>query len=126
MYLYSRIIFVTACLIGALSILAAAYIAHLPELDAHALRSLNSALQMLQFHTLALVLVSWIAKDTSFNKALVLSGILFAVGILFFSVNIMLHQFLGIEIFRPLTPYGGMAFFFGWLALGAFRFVGID
>ena len=35
-----------------------------------------------------------------------------------FSVNILLSQLFGMGLFKPLTPFGGMAFVLGWLALG--------
>ena len=113
-----RIVWVLACLAGALSVLAAAYVAHLPGLEAAALRSLHSALQMLQFHTLALLLVAWIAPRNHFTWPLLVSAFGFVAGIGMFSVNILLNQLFGIGLFKPLTPYGGMAFVVAWLALG--------
>jgi uncharacterized membrane protein YgdD (TMEM256/DUF423 family) len=34
-----------------------------------------------------------------------------------FSFNIVLHQLAGISFFRPLIPYGGMAFVAAWVVL---------
>ena len=113
-----RIVWVLASLAGALSVLAAAYVAHVPGLEAAALRSLHSALQMLQFHTLALLLVAWIAPRDRFTWPLLVSALAFVAGMAMFSVNILLNQLFGIGLFKPLAPYGGMAFVLGWLALG--------
>ena len=113
-----RIVWVLACLAGALSVLAAAYVAHVPGLEAAALRSLHSALQMLQFHTLALLLVAWIAPRDRFTWPLLVSALAFVAGMAMFSVNILLNQLFGIGLFKSLAPYGGMAFVMGWLALG--------
>jgi len=113
-----RILFVLACLGGALSVLSAAYVAHLPGLGEATLRSLHSAMQMLQFHALALLVVAWIGQGERFSWHLFLSALFFLAGILMFSVNILLNQLFGLGLFKPLTPFGGMAFVFGWLALG--------
>ncbi|MCF8147362.1 MAG: DUF423 domain-containing protein [Sulfuritalea sp.] len=113
-----RIVWVLASLAGALSVLAAAYVAHVPGLEAAALRSLHSALQMLQFHTLALLLVAWIAPRDRFTWPLLVSALAFVAGMAMFSVNILLNQLFGIGLFKPLAPYGGMAFVMGWLTLG--------
>jgi uncharacterized membrane protein YgdD (TMEM256/DUF423 family) len=37
--------------------------------------------------------------------------------LLAFSFNIELRHLAGVEWFRPLTPYGGIAYVWGWLAL---------
>ena len=113
-----RILFVLACLGGALSVLSAAYVAHLPGLSEAALRSLHSAMQMLQFHALALLVVAWMGQDERFRWPLFLSALFFLAGILMFSVNILLSQLFGMGLFKPFTPFGGMAFVLGWLALG--------
>ena len=113
-----RILLVLACLGGALSVLSAAYVAHLPGLSEAALRSLHSAMQMLQFHALALLVVAWMGQDERFRWPLFLSALFFLAGILMFSVNILLSQLFGMGLFKPLTPFGGMAFVLGWLALG--------
>jgi uncharacterized membrane protein YgdD (TMEM256/DUF423 family) len=113
-----RIFLVLACMGGALSVLIAAYVAHLTVLIEAALRSLHSAMQMLQFHALALLVVAWIGQCERFRWPLFLSALFFLAGILMFSVNILLSQLFGMGLFKPLTPFGGMAFVLGWLALG--------
>lgn len=113
-----RILLVLACMGGALSVLSAAYVAHLPGLSEAALRSLHSAMQMLQFHALALLVVAWMGQDERFRWPLFLSALFFLAGILMFSINILLSQLFGMGLFKPLTPFGGMAFVLGWLALG--------
>ena len=122
MKIVSQILWLFACLIGALSVLVAAYIAHLPRIEEAALRSLHSAMQMLQFHALALLVVSWMAQRSRFKWSLFLSALFFLAGILMFSVNIMLNQLFNMGLFKPLTPFGGMAFVLGWLALGLSAF----
>ena len=62
-----RILLMLACLGGALSVLSAAYVAHLPGLGEATLRSLHSAMQMLQIHSLALLVVAWMGQDERFR-----------------------------------------------------------
>ena len=110
-------LFVFACVTAALSVLTAAYVAHQPGLDEAALRSLQSAVQMQQFHALALLLTAWMTRHSGLSLSSGLAAACFVAGITAFSFNIEIRQLAGVELFRPLTPYGGMAFVLGWLAL---------
>ena len=111
-----NLLFVFACVTAALSVLTAAYVAHQPGLEEAALRSLQSALQLQQFHALALLLTVWAAPE-HVSRSRLLAAAAFVTGLLCFSFNIELRHLAGVEWFRPLTPYGGMAFVLGWLAL---------
>jgi len=122
-------VFVFACVTGALSVLTAALVAHQTGLDEAAARSLQSALQMQQFHALALLVTAWMARESGFNWSCGLAAAGFVAGIFCFSFNIELRHLAGVELFRPLTPYGGMAFVLGWLALAVSAFqrpAGVD
>jgi hypothetical protein len=44
---FNRLLIVFACLAGAISVLVAAYSAHIPGLEESSVRSVNSAIQML-------------------------------------------------------------------------------
>jgi uncharacterized membrane protein YgdD (TMEM256/DUF423 family) len=60
MKIANQVLFAVACVMAAASVLLAAYVAHLgADLPAPALRSVQSALQLQQFHSLALLLVAW-------------------------------------------------------------------
>lgn len=113
---------VFACVTGALSVLTAAYVAHQPGLDEAVTRSLQSALQMQQFHALALLLTAWTGERQGMGLSRVVAAAGFVAGIVCFSFNIEIRHLLGVELFRPLTPYGGMAFVLGWLALAVSAF----
>ena len=115
-------VFVFACVTGALSVLTAALVAHQPGLDEAAARSLQSALQMQQCHALALLVTAWMARYSGFSPSLGVAAAGFVAGIFSFSFNIELRHLAGVELFRPLTPYGGMAFVLGWLALAVSAF----
>jgi len=117
MKIASRYLFVFACVTGAMSVLTAAYVAHQSVLEEAVLRSLQSALQLQQFHALALLLTAWMARESRFNWSLGVAAAGFVAGIFCFSFNIELRHLAGVELFRPITPYGGMAFVAAWLAL---------
>ena len=120
MKIASRILLVVACVIAAASVLLAAYVAHMGEaLSPSSLKSLQSALQMQQIHSLALAGVCALALLHIPSKTLLLSAALFTAGLLMFSLNICLIHLAGITFFRALTPYGGMAFVAAWLTLAA-------
>ena len=114
---FNRLLIVFACLAGAISVLVAAYSAHIPGLEESSVRSVNSAIQMLQFHALALLVLGCMFKNAEANWFSIGSGLFFVIGILLFSVNIILHQLAGVSSFRSLIPFGGMAFVLGWIAL---------
>lgn len=113
---------VFACVTGALSVLTAAYVAHQPGLDEAVTRSLESALQMQQFHALALLLTAWTGERQGMGLSRAVAAAGFVAGIVCFSFNIEIRLLLGVELFRPLTPYGGMAYVLGWLALAVSAF----
>jgi uncharacterized membrane protein YgdD (TMEM256/DUF423 family) len=123
MKIANQALFAVACVMAAASVLLAAYVAHLgADLSAPALRSLQSALQMQQFHSLALLLVAWMGMGPRAHPLHLWSGVLFLSGLLMFSVNILLIHLAGVDAYRAVTPYGGIAFVAGWLLLiGALR-----
>lgn len=115
-------LFVFACVTAAISVLTAAYVAHQPSLEESALRSLQSALQLQQFHALALLLTVWVVPE-NLSRSRLLAAAGFVTGLLCFSFNIELRHLAGVELFRSLTPYGGMAFVLGWLVLAISIFI---
>ena len=87
------------------------------------MRSVNSAIQMLQFHALTLLVVGCMFRNADTSWFSIGSGLFFVIGILLFSVNIILHQLAGVSSFRSLIPFGGMAFVLGWIALAIAGFL---
>ena len=68
------------------------------------------------FHTMALLAVGvlqHLAKDTSFSIA----GWGFWIGILLFSGSLYVLAITGIKWLGAITPFGGVAFLFGWVWL---------
>jgi uncharacterized membrane protein YgdD (TMEM256/DUF423 family) len=123
MKIANQVLFAVACVMAAASVLLAAYVAHLgADLPAPALRSVQSALQLQQFHSLALLLVAWMGMGPRSHPLHMGSGVMILLGLLMFSVNIELIHLAGVDMFRAFTPYGGLAFVAGWLLLiGALR-----
>jgi uncharacterized membrane protein YgdD (TMEM256/DUF423 family) len=74
------------------------------------------------YHVIALALVALIYKEYS-NKLITASGVLFMLGIIFFSGSLYLLTYLnanniGVPIWIGiLTPVGGVFFICGWLCL---------
>lgn len=120
---FNRLLIFFACLTGAISVLVAAYSAHIPGLEESSVRSVNSAIQMMQFHALALLVVGCMFRNADPSWLSIGSGLFFVMGILLFSVNIILHQLAGVSSFRSLIPFGGMAFVLGWAALAIAGFL---
>ena len=74
---FNRLLIVFACLAGAISVLVAAYSAHIPGLEESSVRSVNSAIQMLQFHALALLVVGSMFKNAYTSWFSIGSGLFF-------------------------------------------------
>ena len=118
-----RATFVFACFAAGASVLIAAYSAHVPGLEESSVRSVNSAIQMMQFHALALLMISWMNQAVKAKWLLIVSILFFVLGIALFSFNIVLHQLASVSTFWPLIPFGGMAFVLGWVALAITGFL---
>lgn len=97
----------------------------LGALGAHSLKNIldeygrsiyEKAVLYQMFHTIALFLVGILQhfiKDASFSVA----GFAFLVGILLFSGSLYLLATTGTKWLGAITPFGGVAFLFGWLWL---------
>ncbi|MBK6677380.1 MAG: DUF423 domain-containing protein [Rhodocyclaceae bacterium] len=76
----------------------------------------HTGLQYQQFHALGLLAVGLVAGRND-SRWLVASGWLMALGTLLFSGNLYLRSAVGFHALHAITPYGGFAFIFAWLAL---------
>ena len=118
MKIASRSLFAVACVMGAASVLVAAYAAHTgADWTPAVARSVQSAIQFHQVHALALLLVAWMAMGPRASRAHLVAGLFFTLGLCLFSVNIELNHLAGLDVFKAATPYGGMALVAGWLSL---------
>ncbi len=112
-----RFFLVFACVSAALSIGVSAIAAHGLTLAAQDAQALAWALDMQRFHALGLLVLVVLARQGGIDAWMMATGALFVVGTLLFSLNVELRLLHGIELLRPLVPYGGMAFMAGWVAL---------
>jgi uncharacterized membrane protein YgdD (TMEM256/DUF423 family) len=114
---------VFACISAALSIGVSAVAAHSLTLTAQEAQALAWALDLQRFHALGLLVLVLLARQGGPNAWTMATGALFVAGTLLFSLSIELRLLYGIELLRPLVPYGGMAFMAGWvtLAIGGWR-----
>ena len=108
---------VFGALSAAISVIGAAYAAHGQSLYGSSPAMIQSALQLMQFHALGLIIVGVLSQFRPQEKRLQLAGVLFMLGILLFSCNILLRAWHDIQTFRALVPWGGTCFILGWLAL---------
>ena len=118
-----RFFLVFACVSAALSIGVSAVAAHALTLSVQDAQALAWALDLQRFHALGLLVLVVLARQGGPNAWTMATGALFVAGTLLFSLSIELRLLYGIELLRPLVPYGGMAFMAGWvtLAIGGWR-----
>ena len=112
-----RFFLVFACVSAALSIGVSAIAAHGLTLAAQDAQALAWARDMQRVPALGLLVVVVLARQGGIDAWMMATGALFVVGTLLFSLNVELRLLHGIELLRPLVPYGGMAFMAGWVAL---------
>ena len=112
-----RFFLVFACVSAALTIGVSAVAAHTLTLSVQDAQALAWALDLQRFHALGLLVLLLLARQMGPDAWTLAAGALFVAGTLLFCVNIELRLLYGIETFRRLVPYGGMAFMAGWIAL---------
>ena len=106
-----------ACVSAVLTIGVSAVAAHTLTLSVQDAQALAWALDLQRFHALGLLVLVVQARQGRPSAWTLAAGALFIAGTLLFCVNIELRLLYGIEVLRPLVPYGGMAFMAGWVAL---------
>jgi uncharacterized membrane protein YgdD (TMEM256/DUF423 family) len=114
-----RNVLITAALLGALAILLGAFGAHglKEKLSPDALDNYQTAVRYMMYHVLAILLLQGLTVLNDQIKKVV--GLLFLLGILFFSGSIFLIS-LGMVEARSIwfiTPIGGLFFAAGWLLM---------
>jgi uncharacterized membrane protein YgdD (TMEM256/DUF423 family) len=105
---------------GFLSVALGAFGAHAlrGRLDGYAQSVFDTAVQYHFVHTLALLAVALLCRDTvSPSRWLTVSGAAFTVGLLIFCGSLYLLSVTGQRWLGAITPLGGLAFLVGWAAL---------
>jgi len=103
-------------LMAALSVIASAYASHGNSLIGTSPAMVQASLNLLQFHSMGLILLGILGQSSPNEKRLLAAGVLFLLGCLMFSINILLRAWHDIQTFRALVPWGGTSFILGWLA----------
>ncbi len=107
-----------AAAFGALAVALGAFASHAmrARLPADHLRTFETAVTYQMYHALALMGVGLMVERFG-SVLLSLAGWLFVVGILLFAGSLYMLAATRIRLFGMVTPFGGIAFIVGWLAL---------
>ena len=97
----------------ALSVIIGAFGAHsLAEVINDKMETFRTGVQYQIFHGLALIVVGILSKI--FEVDLTFSGILFCLGIVFFSGSLYLIAIYKYSFLGMVAPIGGLSFILGW------------
>lgn len=103
---------------GFLGVALGAFGAHYlkARLDPEMLKTFNTGVLYHLIHTAVLLFISLSGKKmkTAFY--------LFSIGIVLFSFSLYIYSISGIKILAMVTPFGGLAFLTGWLAVFYYGF----
>ncbi len=114
-----RFFFTTASLAGALAVMLGAFGAHAlrEQLSADLLNTFETGVRYHVYHALALfAVVLALSRGYDANWA-TLAGWLFVAGMILFSGSLYVLAITGVRWLGAITPFGGLAFIAGWLAL---------
>jgi uncharacterized membrane protein YgdD (TMEM256/DUF423 family) len=111
---------VVGALAGAVAVAAGAFGAHglRDRLDAASLATFETAARYQLVHALALIVAAQRAAQRP-GRAASLAGGLFVAGMLLFSGSLYALALGSPRIVGLITPFGGLSFIAGWLALAA-------
>lgn len=119
----NRIILITACFLGMLSVILGAYAAHGLEklVDASSVETFKTGVQYQMYHALFLLFLGYADKVGEKVKKNVF--ILVVIGLLFFSGSIygLSTNSLSVFDFKSIafiTPIGGLLLILSWMVLG--------
>jgi uncharacterized membrane protein YgdD (TMEM256/DUF423 family) len=115
----SRTILIAAALAGAAAVACGAFGAHAlrATLDETALATWRTAIDYAFWHALALLGAASLARD-GVTRALAVATFAFVAGIVLFSGSLCALALGAPRALGIVTPFGGVAFIVGWLALG--------
>ena len=86
------------------------------RISPEALQTFETGARYQMYHALALLAVAWAATRWP-GGAVSTAGWLFVAGTLLFSGSLYLLAVTGLRVLGAITPFGGLAFILGWLAL---------
>jgi uncharacterized membrane protein YgdD (TMEM256/DUF423 family) len=116
----SRWVLVVGAGFAMLAVMIGAFAAHglKQVLDAYSLGLFETAARYQMYHAIALLIVAVVSTIPQISpRWLKLAAFAFILGIVLFSGSLYLLALSGIKWLGAITPLGGVAFIFGWLAL---------
>ena len=117
---FSRWTLATGAGFAMVAVMTGAFAAHGLKnvLDPYSLGIFETAARYQMYHAIALLIVSLVSGRPDLSRRwLKLSAFSFGVGIILFSGSLYLLALTGNKFLGAITPLGGIAFIFGWLAL---------
>ena len=115
---FARVVLAIAALLGAAAVLLGAFGVHAlrDTLDERALAIWHTAVEYQFWHVLAAVAVALLARDGA-STCLRIAAVAFVAGIALFCGSLYALALGGPRIVGVITPFGGVAFVVGWIAL---------
>ena len=115
---FARTLLMIAALLGAAAVLLGAFGAHAlrDTLDERALAIWHTAVEYQFWHVLAAVAVALLAREGA-STCLRIAAVAFVAGIVLFCGSLYALALGGPRIVGAITPFGGVAFVVGWIAL---------
>jgi uncharacterized membrane protein YgdD (TMEM256/DUF423 family) len=113
-----RVFFGLGALSAGLAVALGAFAAHglRSRISAEALATFETGARYHLYHALALLAVAWAVTRWPGAWTSV-AGWLFVAGTILFSGSLYLLAVTGVRALGAVTPFGGLAFILGWLAL---------
>ena len=115
---FARVVLIVAALLGAAAVLLGAFGAHAlrDTLDERSLAIWHTAVEYQFWHVLAAVAVALLAREGT-STCLRIAAVAFVAGIALFCGSLYALALGAPRITGVVTPFGGIAFVVGWIAL---------
>ncbi|WP_105102490.1 DUF423 domain-containing protein [Microbulbifer pacificus] len=115
----AKLYLLLAALFGGTGVVLGAFGAHglRNKVAENLLEAYKTGVHYQMIHALALIGIALLIQQLGAKTSLIVSGALFAVGILFFSGSLYGLTFGGPRWLGPITPLGGALMIGGWIAL---------
>jgi uncharacterized membrane protein YgdD (TMEM256/DUF423 family) len=109
-----------AAINGALAVAFGAFGAHglQGRIDAHAIGVFETGARYHMYHALAIGLAALAVRSGAASTPASVAAASFLIGIILFSGSLYLLALTGVRSLGFVTPFGGLAFLVGWIALG--------
>jgi uncharacterized membrane protein YgdD (TMEM256/DUF423 family) len=109
-----------AAINGALAVAFGAFGAHglQGRIDAHAIETFETGARYHMYHALAMGLAALALRSGAAPIPASVAAGFFLAGIILFSGSLYLLALTGMRSLGFVTPFGGLAFLMGWIALG--------